>query len=101
MGSGRVAAGDDKVCSDMSLVAEEMLLEQGHAGDDARFAAGGKGMKFELGGDEGGGEFGVSGSSSTGTPNLWGDVMELFAVLVGDDGTGRRASVGGDLDEGG
>ena len=34
-----VYACDDKVCANVSLVAEEMLLQEGHAGHDAGFAA--------------------------------------------------------------
>ncbi len=39
VGAGRVAAGDDEVGANVALVAEQMLLEHGHAGDDARLAA--------------------------------------------------------------
>lgn len=81
-----VAAGDDEVGANVALVAEEVLLEQGHAGDDAGLAAGGEGVQLELGGDEGGGELGVGGGAGAGAPDLGGDVVELFAVLVGDDG---------------
>ena len=66
----------------MALVAEEVLFEHGHAGGHARFAAGGKGVQFEVGGDEGGGEFGVGGRAGAGAPDLGGDVVEFFAVLV-------------------
>lgn len=46
--AGRVNAGNDEVCADVSLVAEQMLLEHGHAGHDAGFAAGREGMEFEV-----------------------------------------------------
>lgn len=39
VGAGGVAAGDDEVGTDVALVAEEVLLEHGHAGDDAGLAA--------------------------------------------------------------
>jgi len=68
----------------VALVAEEVLLEHGHAGDDAGGAAGGEGVQFEVGGDQGGGEFGVGGGAGAGAPDLGGDVVEFFAVL--DDG---------------
>jgi len=83
VGACGVAAGDDEVGADVALVAEEVLLEHGHAGDDAGGAAGGEGVKFEVGGDEGRGEFGVSGRAGAGTPDLGGDVVEFFAVLEG------------------
>lgn len=38
-------------------------------------------MKFEVGGDECGGEFGVGGGTGSSAPDGWGDVMKLFAVL--------------------
>jgi hypothetical protein len=34
-----------------------------------------------LGRDEGGGELGISGCTSTSTPNLRGDIMKLLAIL--------------------
>lgn len=37
-----IAASDNKVCSDVTLVAEEMLLEHGHTSDNAGLAAGGE-----------------------------------------------------------
>lgn len=40
-------------------------------------------MQLEVGGDDGGGEFGVGGCARTGTPYLRGDVVEFFAVLGG------------------
>ena len=85
--SRRIAAGNDEVGADMTLVAEEMLLEKGHAGDDSGLAAGGEGVQLELGGNEGGGELCVGGSTGAGAPNLGGDEVKLLAVLVGDDGT--------------
>lgn len=86
VGASGVDAGDDEVGADVPLVAEEVLLEHGHDGYHAGLAAGGEGMELELGGDEGGGELGVGGGTGTGAPDVGGDVMELFAVLVGDNG---------------
>jgi hypothetical protein len=54
-------------------------------------------VQLELGGDKGGGELGVGGCTGTGAPNLRGDVMELLAVLVGDDGAGCSSSIGSNL----
>jgi len=34
-----VYARDNEVCANVSLVAEEVLLQEGHAGHDAGFAA--------------------------------------------------------------
>jgi hypothetical protein len=59
-----------------------MLLEHGHAGDDTWFAASGEGMEFEVGGDEGGRELCICGCTGTSTPDLWGDVVKLLAILV-------------------
>jgi len=58
-----------------------MLFEHGHDGDDARFAAGGEGVEFEVGGHERSGELCVCRSTGTGTPDLRGDVVKLLAVL--------------------
>lgn len=97
VGAGRVAAGDDEVRANVALVAEEVLLEEGHAGDDAGLAAGGEGVQLELGGDEGGGELGVGGGTGSGTPDLGGDVVKLLAVLVGDDGAGGGSGISSNL----
>jgi hypothetical protein len=74
-----------------------VLLEEGHAGDDTGFAAGGERVQLELGGDEGGGELGVGGGTGTSTPNLGGDVVKLLTILVGDDGAGGGSSIGSNL----
>ena len=72
---------DDQVCADMSLISEEVLLEHGHAGDDARLAACGEGVQLEVGRDDGRGELGVSGGTSTSAPDLRGNEVQLLAVL--------------------
>lgn len=54
-------------------------------------------MQLELGGDEGGGELCVGGGTSSGTPDLGGDVVKLLAVLVGDDGARCGSSISCDL----
>lgn len=100
VGARGVAAGDDEVGADVALVAEQVLLEEGHAGDDAGLAAGGERVQLELGGDEGGGELGVGGGAGAGTPDLGGDVVKLFAVLVGDDGARGGSRIGSNLEAG-
>jgi len=100
VGAGGVDAGDDQVGADVALVAEQVLLEHGHAGDDAGLAAGGQGVQLELGADEGGCELGVGGGAGAGAPNVGRDVVQLLAVLVGDDGAGCGSCVGGDLERG-
>jgi hypothetical protein len=68
-----------------------MLLQQRHDRDDAGLAACAEGVEFEVGGDEGGGEFGVGCGSGAGAPDTRGDVVEFFAVLgrlVGGAGRG-------------
>ena len=42
--TGGIYTRDDEVGTDVSLVAEQVLLEEGHAGDDAGFATGGEGV---------------------------------------------------------
>ena len=54
-------------------------------------------MQLELGGDEGGGELGVGGCAGASAPDLGGDEVKLFAVLVGDDRAGGGTGVGSDL----
>lgn len=77
----RIAPRHHEIRADVALVAEEVLLQHGHDGDDAGFAAGGEGVQLEVGGDEGGGELGVGGGAGAGAPDLGGDVVELLAVL--------------------
>lgn len=48
MCAGGIASSNDEVCANMTLVSEEVLLEHSHAGDNARLAACGKGVKLEL-----------------------------------------------------
>ena len=79
--AGRVDPCDDEVGADVALVAEEVLFEHCHTGDDAGLAACGKRVQFEIGGDDGGGEFRVGGCTGAGAPNVGGDVVEFFAVL--------------------
>jgi hypothetical protein len=65
----------------VSLVAEQMLLEHGHACHDAGIAACGEGVELDVGGNQGCGEFSVCCSTGAGTPYLGRDVVEFFAVL--------------------
>lgn len=97
VGARGVAAGDDEVGADVALVAEQVLLEEGHAGDDAGLAARREGVQLELRRDERRGELGVGGGAGPRTPDLGGDVVKLLAVLVGDDGAGRGSGVSCDL----
>lgn len=77
----RVASSDNEVCADVSLISEEVLLEESHDSNHTGLAACGERMELEVGGDDGGCEFGISSSSCTCTPDLRGDVVELLAVL--------------------
>ena len=72
---GRVDSRHDEVRADVALVAEEVLFQHCHAGDDAGLAAGGQGVQFEVGGDDGGREFGVGSGARASAPYLRGDVM--------------------------
>ena len=76
-----IYACDDEVCADVALVAEKVLFQHGHDGDDSWRATGGEGVKFKVGGDEGGGELRVGCCTSACAPNGRGDVVEFFAVL--------------------
>jgi hypothetical protein len=77
-----IHAGDDEIGADMALVAEEVLFQHGHDGDDAWRPAGGQGVEFEVRRDKGSCEFGVGGCASAGAKDRRGDVVELFAVLM-------------------
>ena len=79
--AGWIAAGYDEVGADVALVAEEVLFQQCHDGDDARFAAGAEGVQFEVGADERGGEFRVCCCAGARAPDLGRDVVEFLAVL--------------------
>jgi len=81
MCAGGVDTRNNEVGANVTLVTEQVLLQHGHAGDDAGLAASGEGVQFEVGGDDGGGELGVCGGTGTGTPNVRGDVVEFLAVL--------------------
>ena len=70
MRAGWIDTCYNKVCADVSLISEEMLLQHGHASDDTRLAASGEGVEFEVRGNDGGSEFCVGGGSSSCTPNL-------------------------------
>lgn len=97
VGAGRVDAGHDQVGADVALVAEEVLLEQRHARHDAGLAARRERVQLQVGRDEGGGELGVGGGAGAGAPDLGSNVVQLFAVLIGDDGARRGSGVGCDL----
>lgn len=84
---------DDQVRADVALVAEEVLLEQCHDGNDAGGAARAESVELHVGGCEGGSEFGVGGCASARTPDGGAYVMEFLAVLVCDDGAGGGAGV--------
>jgi len=60
-----------------------VLLQHGHAGDDARGPASREGVQFDVGADQGGCEFGVGGGTGSGTPDLGRDIVEFFTVLYG------------------
>lgn len=77
-----VAAGYYEVRADVALVPEQVLLQHGHDGHDARFAAGREGVQLEVGGHQGRGELGVGRCAGAGAPDLRCDVVQLLAVLV-------------------
>ena len=81
MCAGGVDTRNNEVGANVTLVTEQVLLQHGHAGNDAGLAAGREGVQFEVGGDDGGSELGVCGGTGTGTPNVRGDVVEFLAVL--------------------
>jgi hypothetical protein len=77
-----VHARNDEVGADVPLVAEEVLLQHRHARYDARLAAGREGVQLEVRRDDGGCEFRVGGGAGARAPDLGGNVVEFFAVLV-------------------
>lgn len=98
VGAGGIAAGDDEVGANVALVAKEVLLEHGHAGDDAWLTAGRERVQFELRRDERRRELGVGGRAGAGAPNLRRNVVQLLTILVGDDGARRGSRIGGNHD---
>lgn len=78
-----IDAGNNEVCPDVALVAEEVLFEKGHHGDYAGLAAGAEGVELQVGGDQCGGEFGVGCGAGAGAPDRGRDVVQFFAVLGG------------------
>lgn len=54
-------------------------------------------MQLQLRGDERRRELGVGGRAGARAPNLRRDVVQLLAVLVGDDGSGGGSRIGGNL----
>lgn len=97
VGARRVDACDNQVRADVSLVAEQVLLEQGHARHNAGLAASRQGVQLQVGGDQSGGELGIGSSTGACAPDLRRDVVKLLAVLVGDDGARGGTGVGCDL----
>lgn len=81
MTSGGVAASNHKVCADMALISEEVLLQLRHDSHDARLPFGGESMELDVGRDEGGGKLGVGSCTSSCTPDLRCNEMKLLAVL--------------------
>ena len=80
----RVHARDDEVGADVALVAEEVLLQHRHARHHPRLAARRQRVQLQVRGDERGGEFRVGGRAGACAPDLRGDVVEFFAVLLGE-----------------
>jgi hypothetical protein len=81
MCAGGVDTRNDEIGANVTLVAEQVLLQHGHAGNDAGLAASGEGVQFEVRGDDGRGELCVCGGTGTSAPNVRGDVVEFLAVL--------------------
>lgn len=86
VGASGVDARHDEIGADVALISEEVLLQHGHAGHDTRLATGGEGVQFQVRGDDGSCELGVCCGTGTGAPDLRGDVVQLLAILVGNDG---------------
>lgn len=92
-----VDAGHHQVGADVALVAEQVLLEQRHAGDHARLAARRERVQLQLRRDQRRGKLRVRRRARPRAPDVGRDVVQLLAVLVGDDGARRCARVGCDL----
>lgn len=70
VGSSGVNSGDHQIRSNMTLVSEEMLFEEGHTSDDAGLSTGREGVQLELRRDEGGGKLGIGRGTGTSAPDL-------------------------------
>lgn len=90
--AGRVDACDDEVGADVALVSEEVLLQHGHAGDDAGGPPRREGVELDVRADQGGGELCVCSCTCTSAPDLRGDVVEFLAVLEMRVTFGQRGS---------
>lgn len=87
VGARRVDAGDDEVRADVALVPEQVLLQHGHAGDDAGLAARREGVQLQLRRDERRRELCVCRRARSRAPDVGRYVVQLLAVLVRHDGT--------------
>jgi len=82
VGACRIDTCNDEVRTNMALVPEEMLLQQCHAGYNARLATRRQGVQLKIRRNEGGGKLCVCGSAGACAPNLGSNVVQLLAVLL-------------------
>lgn len=92
-----IHACNDQVCADVSLVPEEVLLEHRHARHNPRRPPCRQRVQLNVGTDQRGRKLRVGGSSCARAPDLGSDIVQLLAVLIGDDRPARGAGVCGDL----
>lgn len=77
----------------MTLVSEEMALEEGHGSDDSTFTASGIAVEFQLGRDHSCDVFCVCGGSCTAAVDVGSDEMNFFAIFVGHGGPRSGAGI--------
>lgn len=99
VGARGVDARHHEVGADVALVPEQVLLQHRHARHDARLAARRERVQLQVRRDDGRRELRVRRRARARAPDLRRDVVQLLAVLVGDDGARGRTRVGCDLGE--
>lgn len=75
-------------------ILKEHLLQHGHGSDDACLTSSAEAVELQLTADQGRRHFCISGGSSTTAVHVGSQVVDLFAVLVGDNRSSGGTGIG-------